>query len=381
MRGGFDIVIGNPPYGVKVGCMEYIRRHYKYCETKGNSASLFIERGFEFLRQGGILAFVVPKSITFVDSWEKPRVLIYKNNKLLVLIDITKAFESVELEQVILISQKGKDFDGYGYKAGRCRGGMIEVINVVKTSVADRLGILPIYVDNRKLKIFEKMLKDSILLVHISEFCRGLYLQGKILDHDRGVEVVRGRNVDKYAICKPLDKVVLTLEELSSNIVKKLLRPKIISQRILAYARKSFGRVVIKATYDVQGLLTLDSVMNIFLTNSLYPYEYVLGIMNSRLAEWFYCWFVYNGAVMTMNFNESYLGRLPIKKLTSETQPLADQIVQKVQEILTLTQSPNFETSQEKQQKVKKLEREIDLLVYELYGLTEEEIRLIECGG
>ena len=61
-------------------------------------------------------------------------------------------------------------------------------------------------------------------------------------------------------------------------------------------------------------------------------------------------------------------------------QPLADQIVQKVQEILTLTQSPDFETSKEKQQKVEELEREIDLLVYKLYDLTEEEIRLIESG-
>jgi len=59
-------------------------------------------------------------------------------------------------------------------------------------------------------------------------------------------------------------------------------------------------------------------------------------------------------------------------------QPLADQIVQKVQEILTLTQSPDFETSQEKQQKVKELEREIDQLVYKLYSLTEEEIWTIE---
>jgi uncharacterized protein Yka (UPF0111/DUF47 family) len=66
--------------------------------------------------------------------------------------------------------------------------------------------------------------------------------------------------------------------------------------------------------------------------------------------------------------------------ITKETQPLADQIVQKVQEILTLTQSPDFETSQEKQQKVKELEKEIDQLVYKLYDLTEEEIRLIEGG-
>jgi hypothetical protein len=61
-------------------------------------------------------------------------------------------------------------------------------------------------------------------------------------------------------------------------------------------------------------------------------------------------------------------------------QPLADQIVQKVDEILTLIQSPDFETSKEKQQRVKELERGIDQLVYKLYGLTEEEIRLIESG-
>lgn len=64
--------------------------------------------------------------------------------------------------------------------------------------------------------------------------------------------------------------------------------------------------------------------------------------------------------------------------LCSQNYPLADQIVQKVQEILTLTQFPDFETSQEKQQKVKELEREIDQLVYKLYGLTEEEIRIVE---
>jgi uncharacterized protein Yka (UPF0111/DUF47 family) len=77
---------------------------------------------------------------------------------------------------------------------------------------------------------------------------------------------------------------------------------------------------------------------------------------------------------------EEFIGRYPIPPITKETQPLADQIVQKVDEILTLTQSPDFESSEEKQQKVKELEREIDLLVYKLYDLTEEEIRLIESG-
>jgi hypothetical protein len=381
VRDGFDIVIGNPPHGANIDSYrEYIQRHYKYFETRKNSASLFVENGFEILKQGGILAFVIPKSITFVKSWEKPRTLIYKNNKLLVLIDITKAFENVRLEQVIIISQKSKNFNGYEYKAGEYWDEEIKIINTVKTSVADKLGILPIYINDDKLKILEKMLKDSILLVHISETQRGLPFQRKISNNDKGVEIIRGNNIGKYIIYKPLDKVILTREELNHKRIKKLLRPKIISQNIVAHVMNPFDRIIIMATYDAQGLLTLDTVMNTFLTNSLYPYEYILGIINSRLAEWFYYWFVYNRAVRTMHFDESYLGRLPIKKLNSETQPLADQIVQKVQEILTLTQSPDFETNQEKQQKVKELEKEIDQLVYKLYGLTEEEIRLIEGG-
>jgi len=78
--------------------------------------------------------------------------------------------------------------------------------------------------------------------------------------------------------------------------------------------------------------------------------------------------------------NEMYEVKYSLPPITPQTQPLADQIVQKVQEILTLTQSPDFETSQEKQQKVKELEREIDQLVYKLYGLTEEEIKIIESN-
>ena len=73
-----------------------------------------------------------------------------------------------------------------------------------------------------------------------------------------------------------------------------------------------------------------------------------------------------------------YVEQLPLPPITKENQPLADQIVQKVQEILSLTQSPDYETNKEKQQKVKELEKEIDKLVYKLYDLTDEEIRIIE---
>jgi adenine-specific DNA-methyltransferase len=108
--------------------------------------------------------------------------------------------------------------------------------------------------------------------------------------------------------------------------------------------------------------------------------KYLLGLLNSNPVAFFFKTFYAGGGLGEdgYRYKKAFLEQLPIPPITPQTQPLADQIVQKVQEILTLTQSPDFETSQEKQQKVKELEREIDQLVYKLYGLTEEEIWTIE---
>jgi hypothetical protein len=379
--GGFDIVIGNPPYGASIGShRDYIQKYYTYFESRKNSASLFIENGFEILKPGGILAFVVPKSITFVKSWEKPRALVYKDNKLLVLIDTTKAFENVKLEEVILVSQKGKHFCSYEYKVGEYWRDRIEIMDTVKTSAADRLGILPIYVNNNKLGILERILRNSVLLSDISETKRGLPFQRKVSNSSEGIEIVRGSNVGKYVIYEPLDKVILAKEEFNSQRIKKLLRPKIISQNIVAHVMNPCDTIIIQATYDTRGLLTLDTVVNTFLTDSSYPYEYVLGIINSRLAEWYYYWFVYNRAVRTMHFDGSYLGRLPIKKLNSETESLVGQIVREVDKVLIFTQSSDYGTNREKQQEVERLRRKIDELVYRLYDVNEEEIGLAESN-
>jgi len=124
----------------------------------------------------------------------------------------------------------------------------------------------------------------------------------------------------------------------------------------------------------------------IYLNNALFmitgkPYvlKYMLGILNSKFADYLLLLFTNLTSLGRYAYGaKDKIEQLPLPPITPQNQHLADQIVQKVQEILTLTQSPDFETSQEKQQKVKELEREIDQLVYKLYGLTEEETWTID---
>jgi hypothetical protein len=108
-----------------------------------------------------------------------------------------------------------------------------------------------------------------------------------------------------------------------------------------------------------------------------YIRRYLLGVLNSKFFKFAFYKF-YMGGGIEGEIKGEFIGRFPIPPITKENQPLADQIVQKVQEILSLTQSPDYETNKEKQQKVKELEKEIDKLVYKLYNLTEEEIKIIE---
>ena len=370
-KNGFDIVIGNPPHGARIDNFRAtIEKNFKFYEIRKNSASLFMEQGLNLLKSNGILSFIIPKSFTYVEGWEKPRSLTIFNNKLLTVIDISKAFENVKLEQVIIIFKKEKPDETYFFRTGDYWSEKINVIASTNTDLIKKLDILPIYIDNIKLSIYHKIVQDSILLNQISYTCRGLPFQRKIKADGKN-PILRGDNIGKFSIYGDIEKISLLKKDLNNKKLKMLKQQKIISQNIVAHVMNPFDRIIIMATIDKAGYLTLDTVMNTFIEDNSYSHQYILGILNSRLSEWFYYWFVYNRAIRTMHFDEYYMGKLPIKKITVENQPIVKQMESLVDQILSAkNQNPEADTSQ--------LEHEIDRLVYRLYNLTEEEIQIIE---
>lgn len=122
------------------------------------------------------------------------------------------------------------------------------------------------------------------------------------------------------------------------------------------------------ATIDKQGLLTLDTVMNTYLTVNKFTLQYVLAILNSQLAAWFYYWFVFNRAVRTMDFDKYYIGKLSVKDIDLKAQ---QPFITLVDQILTAKKKdPDADTFA--------LEKQIDEMVYKLYDLTDGEIAIVE---
>jgi len=102
--------------------------------------------------------------------------------------------------------------------------------------------------------------------------------------------------------------------------------------------------------------------------------KYILALLNSRP---YYLWLYHRGKRKgeTLELYQKPLSEIPIKKIhESEQKPF----IELVDRILTITKDEDYLQNPQKQAQVKAPEREIDRMVYKLYGLTEEEIRIVE---
>ena len=101
--------------------------------------------------------------------------------------------------------------------------------------------------------------------------------------------------------------------------------------------------------------------------NKDYHIKYILGLLNSKL---YYVWLYHKGKRKgeTLELYQKPLSEIPIKKASSDIQ---NSIVKIVDEIIALKKTnPNHDTSS--------LERQIDVIVYKIYALTDAEIKIIE---
>ncbi|MCM8808128.1 MAG: BREX-1 system adenine-specific DNA-methyltransferase PglX, partial [Candidatus Omnitrophica bacterium] len=224
-KGGFDVVIANPPYSGILRDKEKLVKQYKFYDRRKNSASFFIERGRNISKPFGIISFIVPKSLTFSEGWRSTRNFILKENKLIDIVDVSEAFEEVLLEQVIITFMNKKLNNFYTFKTGEGWLKEIKTIGTVISELPEKLQILPIYIDDLKLKIFKKITQNSFFLAEISETFRGLPFQ-KRCSSNKPIPVLRGDNIGKYLIYGNIYKVDLLKKDYKNKKITKLMKPK-----------------------------------------------------------------------------------------------------------------------------------------------------------
>lgn len=158
---------------------------------------------------------------------------------------------------------------------------------------------------------------------------------------------------------------------------KLFLRPKILIRQTSPN---------IKATYDDQQFYCLKSVIIIQLSeNSDIHYYYLLGLLNSKLADFLYNDLVGEKARVFPEVKPVQLFKLPIREINPicpKDKHLHDRLVNLVKHMIDIKKKkihliPSLQKEQIERE-IQITDEKIDELVYELYGITEEERKVIE---
>ena len=261
MKTGFDIIIGNPPYGAELNEMEkdFVEIAYPYASSNKNTALIFIGKSLELIRENGYVGLIVPKSLAYSQVWKSGRDLI--KNHLLRIVDVSKAFEGVLLEQVIIILKKSSNSKNYilvDVDSG-------STISIDKKYI-DATDSIILHGDKDDFEIFKKLNESGEYLAKITETRRGLPYQ-KYLTQDRtNYPTIRGKTISRFNFGLANEYFPNTLIEENRAKLSFYLQPKIVSQRIVAHVTQPKDHIIIMSAIDKEGVLNVDTVENTILT-------------------------------------------------------------------------------------------------------------------
>jgi hypothetical protein len=205
---GFDVILGNPPYGNILGMIErsHITTSYPFNVGKNrtgtwNSAAHFIVRAASMLKHGGQLGFLVPNSILRVKQFTKTREFILNHLDLWKIVDEGSPFEGVTLEMVSLFLRKGARSEDRHVQVESRRTG-IKQSNVVDLSVLKKANVFPIYYDDFLESILERGTKNLLIATRGRDIPKNHTRR----QHEEGYEIpyiTSGRSVHRYRFNEP----------------------------------------------------------------------------------------------------------------------------------------------------------------------------------
>ena len=416
---GFDIVIGNPPYGAKLSEQDkktfktlYSDVHMRTPET----FCYFTSLAFRLTRNSGITSYIVPNNLFFQNENQKTRELLIFNNTLLRAINLgDNTFENADVPTCIFISRKQTSKETYNIMYSDYRNDKIQTINwysTVQNTQSEKLKKIPGFVLGIPLEgisLLEKIKASGELLDPLlEEMACGISTGGNkifCIDKEKATsanlekkalfKVLNGYEMDKYTIKSDNKFIIYTtrdfdiksfphIENYLIPFKAKLEKRSECKTGILpwyAMNRSRYEKLFtepkiifrqtadsIRCTFDDDGWFVIDSVLVLKLKSKHYDYKYITGVLNSKVSNYLYQNFTQEEGRGFAQVKPINIRKLYIPKASMDEQKEIIQIVDRILELKKT--SSEIDTTE--------LESKIDTLVYKLYGLTAEEIQIIE---
>ena len=379
IEGGFDVVIGNPPY-VRVDeiapeSRTIYRELFVTPTGKYDLYYLFFEKSLNLLSTKGTLSFITPNKFCAATSASTLRNLIFNNSSYqeIVSTSLLSVFEDAANYPVISILSNAHKDSVIRTREAKSMDALHE-----STEASYELSrsdfslfpehLVPINVSQKEINLAIRLIKANAKLGEFLSISEGLRIPSKYEIESGDIGIVKQYQFEKWTIVR--DGSFITKKNLTKVISETSDRyQKIIKDKILI----AEDALIITATIDTDKNIPQGGVYFGVTTQKDIQVFSVLGILNSLLLSFLYR-ILFGGMHMGsgyLRYRTSFLENLPFPSLLSKQEQSLTKLVTK---ILTAKRAdPQADTSA--------LEGEIDQLVYQLYGLTEDEVKIVEGRG
>ncbi|HHT9124867.1 MAG TPA: Eco57I restriction-modification methylase domain-containing protein [Candidatus Brocadiia bacterium] len=391
--GGFDAVIGNPPYGAQFSNSEKNHLFIKYPLIKGQPESYeyFLFCALRLASKGGLVSFIVPTNFIESERAEGLRSILLESGHIQLLSSFRyNVWRKSAAETLVIVYQKG------------CAGGITRVVHPQSPNeFMNDVGAAEVnqpdwqmfsgkrFLIRGDAGLIRKIETDKLQLDALCDLTQGIIVYKTRKDSARNLYVSNKREGREW---KKLLDTESSIGRYGLSWGKRYLKygewlwcprdPKYFEQPKILFVRlrnKALPRKLI-ATYDEEGFYNRDNFNNIILKDTRYSLKFILGLFNSCLLNYWYKAYFDN-----VNINPAQVRLIPIRTINftdKADKARHDRMVGLVEGMLGLHKRlKDAKTPDEKtrlQRQIDATDGQIDQLVYELYGLTEDEIRIVE---
>lgn len=428
---GFDLVIGNPPY-IRQEEIKHLKPHLQkaFSIYKGTSDiyTYFFEQGYKILKPKALLSFITSNKYTRAGYGEPLRAFILANTQILHYIDLNglKVFDSATVDTSIITFAKTppsleSSFDYLAPTQPSLLDNQHHAQPIHQSSLSKDSFIFQDQANQAlkaKIESLGTPLKEWDISINYG--IKTGYNEAFIIDSAKREEILnnckdkserertsklikkmlRGRDIKRYSYEWAGLWLICTFPSLNLDIEKypslkaylESFRPRIDqsgekgcrkktsnkwfeTQDNIAYHEEFEKEKVVWAEMTNAPSFIYDN--NSFFINQTCYFlihehnKYLLGILNSNLIHIYMKSISSNLGDGAFRWIKQYIEKLPIPKIDSTNKALSDEIISLVEQILdSKAKDPTTDT--------KELESHIDSLVYKLYHLTDDEIKIIE---
>jgi len=409
-EGGFDIIIGNPPYiNIKLltrtntSEKEFYQSNYDVVYGSYDIYTLFIEKAVKLLKAGGLLGFIVPNKFTVTEYGLKLRKFILDNCLIEKIVDVSPlpVFKGVGTYPIILIIKKESveekrnqnKIEFLNAKNERDLTNGKKTIQIKQNSyIENNTNIFTFNLSSGSNKVLDKLKEKSSPLGDIAvvncgttgfEYKNwGRLITDNIEKGEDSLPFIITGNIDHYALNhnKP---VHYQGRKLTSAYFKK---SKDVTEG--KWALFSSKKIVVRgmaleltAAYDDIGCACGVSVYTIKEPKEDIDMFYLLAILNSKLIDYFYkSQFISKHlAGKYIGYNKGQIEQIPIRSAPKKEQELIVQLVEKLIKLTKrLNQLHNTDEYENLRSEINNIDIKVNDLVYKIYGITNSERKIIE---